>query len=272
MIVVSIDGRLVAPAQASISVFDRGLLYGDGLFEVLRTWHGVPHFLDDHLARLYESARALELHVPPRGELAAWTRAAVAAAGGDERRVRIVVTRGAAPLSARLGAITNGRAIVIVEPLPAQPTELAVATVDWPLPRRARAGHKTLAYLDRVIARELAAVVGADEAVRLDETGDVVEGATSNLFVVTGGAVATPTLDGGALPGVTRARVLALCHELAIPAGVRRISAQELGQADEVFATSALRGVVAVTRVDGVTRAAGPVTRRIAHAFAAALL
>jgi branched-chain amino acid aminotransferase len=269
VIVVSIDGELVAPEAASVSVFDRGLLYGDGLFEVLRTWGGKPALLDEHLARLRTSAGELHMQVPV--QLAAWTRAAVAAAGEGEHRVRIVVTRGPGPIGARLGALGGGRAIVIIEPLPVQPTELSLAIVDWPLPTRSGPGHKTLAYLDPVIARELAAAAGADEAVRLDDAGDVVECATANLFAVAGGAVITPPVDGGALPGVTRARVLGLCGELGIAAGSRRLPVHDVRAADELFATSALRGVVPVTRLDGEPRAVGPVTRRIVQAYAHAM-
>jgi len=270
-VIVSIDGRLVAPEAATISIFDRGFLYGDGLFEVLRTWHGKLALLDEHLARLYASAAALELRVPPREQLARWTREAVAAAGKGEQRVRIVVTRGPGALSARLATIAGGRAILVVEPLPAQPAELSLATVDWPLPARHGAAHKTLAYLDHVIARELAAAAGADEALRLDAGGFVGECATANVFAVSGGAVATPPAEG-ALPGIVRARVLALCDELAIAAGVRRLSPAELATADEIFITSSLRGVVPVTRLDGRPRAAGPVTARIAEAYARAML
>ena len=158
---------------------------------------------------------------------------------------------------------------MIVEPLPAQPTEVALAIVDWPLARRTGAGHKTLAYLDHAIARELAAAAGADEAVRLGPDGDVVECATANVFVVREGRVATPTTDAGALPGVTRARVLACCAAAAIPAAVERVTVDALRSADEVFVTSALRGVVAVTRLDGEPRRVGPVTRALASAFGA---
>jgi branched-chain amino acid aminotransferase len=281
VITVSIDGVLVAPDQASISVFDRGLLYGDGLFEVLRTWHGVAVDLDAHLDRLYGSARVLELRVLERERMVEAVTAAIAAAdyerarpGGAERaerdgdhRIRIVVTRGPGPLAAPLGTLGPGRTIVIVEALPPQPSELALAVVDWPLPRRAGPAHKTLAYLDHVIARELAAAAGADEAIRLDHAGDVVECATANVFAVIRGVVTTPAVDAGVLPGVTRARVLALCDRLGIASVARRLPLAELRGADEVFVTSALRGVVPITRLDGVPRAAGPITATIAAEY-----
>ena len=270
MTTVCIDGVLVSPEAATISVFDRGVLYGDGLFEILRTWHGVAVDLDAHLDRLYASAHALSLRARPRAALASDVLAAVAAAGtGSDHRIRIVVTRGPGALTARLAELGPGRAIVVVEPLPPLPRTLALATVDWPLPRRPAPAHKLLAYADHVLARELAAAAGADEAVRLDADGDVAEGATSNLFLVAGGALVTPPLAGGSgiLPGVTRARVLACAERLAIPARVEHVSLAALQAADELFVTSAVRGVVAVVRLDGEDRMAGPITARLAAAY-----
>jgi branched-chain amino acid aminotransferase len=260
-IAISIDGELVDRDHATISVLDRGLLYGDGLFEVFRAGDA-----DAHLDRLYASAAALDLRVMPRAALAEAIARTVAAAGQGEHRVRVIVTRGPGALSARLGELGPGRAIVIVEPLPAQPRELSAVTID----RRwiaSGAGMKTLAYLEHVIARELAAAAGADEAIRTDADGNVIEGSTSNLFAVVGGAIVTPPLTAGVLPGVTRAHVLAICARLAIPASEAMISSASLAAADELFATSALRGVVPITRLDGAARAAGPVTARIAQAY-----
>ncbi len=156
---------------------------------------------------------------------------------------------------------------MIVEPLPPQPRELALAIVDWPLPRRHGPATKTLAYLDHAIARELAAAAGADEAVRCDADGLVAECATANIFVVAGGAVATPPLDAGVLPGITRAHVLAACARLGIAARERRLTVAELAAADELFATSAVRGVVPVTRLDGGARTPGPVAKQIATEY-----
>jgi branched-chain amino acid aminotransferase len=271
MIAISIDGQIVAQDHATISVLDRGVLYGDGLFEVLRTWDGVAVDLDAHLDRLYTSAKWLQLKTMERASLAQAVLRTIASAqsggGAGDQRVRIVLTRGPGALAVRLAELGAGRAIVIVEPLPVQPAELALAVVDWPLARHAGAGHKTLAYLDHVIARELAAALGADEAVRLDAAGAAVEGATSNLFIVSAGRVTTPPVETGALPGITRGRVLACCAELGMPAATERVPVEVLRAADEIFVTSALRGVVGVTRLDGETRALGPMTRRLATAY-----
>jgi branched-chain amino acid aminotransferase len=271
VIAVAIDGQLVAPEHATVSIFDRGFLYGDGVFEVLRTWDERPVDLDAHLARLYASAAALGLRTIERARIAEVVQQTLASAGPGDKRIRVIVTRGPGALGARLAALGPGHTIVIAEPLPALPTELALAVVDWPLPRRTGPAHKTLAYLDHLIARELAAAAGADEAVRLGADGDVVECATSNVFVVTSGAVATPPVDIGILPGVTRARVLAACAAAGIAAEERRLSLQQLHAADEIFVTSAVRGVVPVTRLDGAARAAGPVTTRLRDLYVAGL-
>jgi branched-chain amino acid aminotransferase len=271
VVVVSIDGALVAPAQASISVLDRGLLYGDGCFEVLRTWDGAAGDLEAHLDRLFETARLLELRTLARPALTEAIARTLAAAGPGEQRIRIVLTRGPGSLAARLAELGPGRAIVIVEPLPPQPSELSLAVVDWPLPARRGRGHKTLAYLDAVIAHELARAAGADEAIRLDAAGHAVEGATCNLFAVHGGEVSTPPVDAGALPGIVRARVLAICARAGIATRVRPLPLGELCAAQEVFVTSSLRGVVPVTRIDHAPLARGAVGARIAAAYAAAM-
>jgi branched-chain amino acid aminotransferase len=267
VIAISIDGELVAEDHATISVLDRGLLYGDGLFEVLRTWDGVVVDLEAHLDRLYTSVAALQMQAIERDKLAGAVHRTVAAAQLGDHRIRIVVTRGPGSLATRFAELGRGRAIVIVEPLPEQPRELSLAVVDWPLARRGGAGHKTLAYLDHVIAHELARAAGADEAVRLDAAGDVVECATANLFVVTAGQVTTPPVDTGALPGITRGRVLACCAELGIPAVARKLSIDAVKSAHELLVTSALRGVVPVTRLDGETLPAGPITEQVATAY-----
>ena len=242
MVTVSIDGVIVPPEQATISIFDRGFQHGDGLFETFRTWGGVAATWPEHEARLRKSAAVLRL---PVGAID--VNPAIVAAGSGDHRVKVVVTRG-------------GRTIVIVEPLGPLPTELAAAVVDLPLARR-RDGYKTLAYVENLLARDLAVAAGADEAIRLDADGFVAEGSMSNVFVVESGEVVTPPLGTGILAGITRG------HVLALGARERRITVDELRAADEIFVTSAIRGVVAVTRLDRTTRPKGPVTSRVTDAY-----
>ena len=259
MIAVSIDGVPVPPEQATISVFDRGLLYGDGVFEVLRTFAGAPVALGAHLDRLYAAAGELQLAVPPRADVEAWVRRMPPDSG--DHRIRIIVTRGPGGLGTRFAALPAGRTIVVVEPLPPQPAEVALAVVDWPLARRRTPARKTLSFLDHLIARELAAAASADDAIRLDADGNVAECGTANIFAVVGTMVVTPPL-AGILPGITRARVVTLA-----PAIERTLTLPELRAADEIFITSSLRGVVPVTRLDGASRRAGPITRNVAEAY-----
>ncbi|HEU4734148.1 MAG TPA: aminotransferase class IV, partial [Kofleriaceae bacterium] len=120
MVAVSIDGVLIAAERASISVLDRGLLYGDGCFEVLRTWDGVARDLDAHLDRLYDTAAFLQLKAIERAKLVQAVYRTIAAAGQGEHRIRIVLTRGPGSLATRLAELGSGVAIVVVEPLPAQ--------------------------------------------------------------------------------------------------------------------------------------------------------
>jgi branched-chain amino acid aminotransferase len=283
MICVSIDGALVAPDAARISVFDRGFLYGDGCFEVLRTWDGVARDLDAHLDRLYDTARFLSLRTIERKALVEAIYRTIATALEPRRadqpphtgdlRIRILLTRGPGALSERLGELGPGRSIVIVEPLPPQPGEITLATVDFPVTALGKkgAGRKTLSYVEHLVARELARAAGADEAVRLDGAGRVVEGATCNLFAVVRGTVATPPIERGALPGIVRARVLQICASEGIAASVRDLAPRDLRSADELFVTSSLRGVVRVTVLDGVLCKTGPLTPRLAHAYSVAM-
>ncbi len=265
--VISLDGVLVPPEAARISVLDRGLLYGDGCFEVLRTFGGVARELEAHLDRLFETVVFLKLQTIGRGELTSHVHGALAAAGAGEHRVRVMLTRGPGPLSARTQALGPGHAIVVVEPLPELPPETSLALIDLPLPARRSRGHKLLAYADHVVGRELAQERGAGDGIRLDAWGCVAECATANIFIVTGGALVTPPVDRGILPGIVRARVLGLAPGLGIAAQEAPIALEALYAAEEVFTTSALRGVVPVTRLDGEPRPAGPITQRLAHAY-----
>jgi len=248
--IVTIDGQRVDPQEARVSIFDRGFLFGDGVFETFRTWDGELVDAEEHLARLRASAAALQIQVGP-----------IAIAGEGERRVKVIVTRGEGPVGVRFGTLGAGKTLVIVEPLGAVAETATAAIVDWPLPRRTVA-HKTLAYLDSLIARQLTG--GTDEAIRLDADGHVCEGAMSNVFLVEADRVITPALGTGALAGVTRAQVIALAkaHEEVI-------TVERLRRADEIFITSAIRSVCPVVELDGAARPVGPVTARLRDAYAA---
>jgi branched-chain amino acid aminotransferase len=266
--VISIDGVVVPEDRATISVLDRGFLYGDGLFEVLRTWKTLAVDLDAHLDRMAAAGEALKLGFD-RANVKTAVRTTIAAAGSADHRVRIIVTRGQGGVGMRFADVRGGHTIVILEPLGTLPTTTTAAFVEWELAARA-VGYKTLAYLDSLIAKELAAERGAEEAFRLGPQGGVVEGATSNLFIVKANTVHTPPLTTGILPGVTRGHALACCQQLQIATAERSLTTHEVVAADEIFVTSSVRGVVAVTRLEGqpVGDGVGPVTQKLATAYA----
>jgi branched-chain amino acid aminotransferase len=273
---VYLDGEVVDGADARIPVSDRGLLYGDGVFEVLRTANGRPFLLDRHLDRLAAGASAIGLALPPAVLIAtAVTR--TAAALGEEARLRIVVTRGDASLDRRLSDVGTPRLLVIAEPLRLPPPEvyergIRLATVARRMasPDSLDPRIKALSYLDRILALDEARRVGADEAVRLDQNGRVAECATANIFFVAKGALLTPPATM-ALPGVTRGVVLEDATAAAIPIGERAPLLAELAAADEVFVTSAVRGIVPVGVLDGVQRLPGTVTRQLIARYRARL-
>jgi branched-chain amino acid aminotransferase len=279
--IVWVNGRATPPEEAVVPALDRGFLYGDSVYEVI-WWHrGRPIQAAEHLARLVESGRRVYLDVP--GSAAHWLgilSEAVAASGAsadEDAYVRLVVTRGSGPLGLHVAKELVPNVVVIVapanRPAPAQwERGLSVALVGR---RRVSAkaldpGAKTGNYMNNLLALHEAEAVGADDAVLLNDAGDVTEGTTANVYVVRGGRVATPPLDAGILKGTTRTRVLSLCGRAGIVAEEARLSPDDLLRADEVFLSSSVRGVIGVTRIDGRAVGSGhpgPVTAKVHRMF-----
>ncbi len=252
---VSLDGRIAAPEAASVSVYDRGFLYGDAVFETLRTYGGVPCALDAHVARLARSAARLRMAVPG-GEDGARERimAAFAAARetpSDDGFARVMLTRGTAPLGLDMDLATTPTLVILVEPLPPPPAyDVGIRAVTSTTLRAAdgtgAAGAKVTSYLASILALADAKAQGAHEAILLDAARRVVEGTTSNVFAVKDGVIRTPGEEVGLLLGITRALVMdAVTVETAV------LLPEDLYAADEVFVTSSIREVVGVVAVDG---------------------
>ena len=276
--VVMIDGVLVKPEEARVSVFDRGFLYGDSVFEVLRTYGGVPFALGEHLARLRRSAERVFIAMPvDEAAFAREVEAAVRTSGNEESYVRIVVTRGSGPMGLDPELAGAPLRVVVVEPVSPPPRAayvdgVAAITVHT---RRvaddtAAAGAKLSNYLPNLLAVREAKARGAHEAIVVDPAGRVVEGASSNVFVVSGGRVATPPESAGILPGITRAHVIAAARALGVPLEEREVKQEELYAADEVFITSSIRELLPVVRVDDRPVGGGkpgPVSRALHRRF-----
>ena len=278
-----VDGAVSALSEARVSVLDRGFLYGDSVFETLRTYGGVPFALERHLARLEWSASLAHIPMPlSRQALSQEITAAVASAGNPESYVRVMITRGTGELGLDPGLAGTPARVVIVTPLAvpkAEVYERGIAAVTFPLRRSAdgteAAGAKIGNYLVSVLAMGKARDRGAAEALIVDGAGRVVEGATSNVFFVADGALVTPPEDAGILPGITRAVVLDVAASLGIPVSFRCPTIGELLTMDEMFISSSIRELVAVVRVDDTAvgdERPGPVYRRLLDAFRAKVL
>jgi len=266
-----VDGALVDEAAARVSPMDHGLLTGDGVFETLRVYGGVPFAWDRHLRRLARSAGALGLPLPDAAMLRSAAESVIAANDLADARLRITVTGGPAPLGSERGDHPP-TVIVAAGKLRAWPETEHVVVVPWTRNERgATAGLKTISYAENVRALAYAHERGANEAVFANTRDELCEATGSNVFVVQDGVVRTPPESAGCLAGVTRAYVLevgasegVLCEEVDLPM-------RALTSCDEAFLTSSTREVQAIATVDGAAlpMAPGPVTLRLREAFRA---
>lgn len=279
---VLIDGVLCGPDGAMVSVYDRGFLFGDAVFEVLRTYRGVPFAWDEHVARLRRSAERVFLDLPVDGAvLRGEVERGLVAAANDESSVRIVLSRGTGPVTLDPAAAGRPLRVILVETVVAPPRELysvGIAAVTVRTQRSAdgtaAAGAKVTNYLESLLAVREAKASGAQEALIVDGRGEVLEGATSNVFVAKDGRLATPPVEAGILAGITRAHVLQAAAAAGIGVDERRLRPEGLYEADEVFVTSSIRELLPVVRVDGRAIGAGvpgPIARSLHRAFRVAV-
>jgi branched-chain amino acid aminotransferase len=271
---VYIDGAVRLPEEAKVSVLDRGFLYGDSVYETIGTMYGRLFAARDHLDRLERSARRIGLKAPPRAEIESAIAATIAAAGNAETRVRVMLTRGVGKLDLDPASCDDCRLVVIAFPLGPPTPEMfekgvavAIVSIARNSPRAIDPAVKSGNYLNNVLALgEARRTSGAYEAILCADDGSVAEGSTSNVFAVVRGQIWTPGEEVGILDGITRAKVIELARGAGVTVVERRIQPDELRGADEAFLTSATRGVLPITTIDGRPVGAGvpgPVTRRL---------
>ena len=276
--VAFIDGEFKPISQAKISVLDWGLLRSDATYDVAHVWQGRFFRLDDHLDRFLQSVAKLRLQVPvDREELAAILAECVTRAGLQDAYVEMVCTRGTSPTFSRDPRDAVNRFFAFAIPFGwiltpeqrLQGLDVAIAEHVQRIPPGAvDPTAKNYHWLDLVMGLFEAYDRGAANVILTDGAGLVTEGPGFNVFVVSGGRVATPDL--GVLEGITRRTALELCAELQIPTDVRPVSVAELGEAEEVFITSTAGGVMPVTRLDGRPVASGepgPLTLRLIETY-----
>ena len=275
---IYIDGQFFSEADAKISVFDHGLLYGDGVFEGIRMYHNRVFKLREHIERLFWSAKALllDIQMTPEAVMAA-TIETCRQNNLRDGYIRLVVTRGKGTLGLDPRKCPKPSVIIIATTIQLYPDKtyaegLAIATI--PTTRNSvnaiNPAIKSLNYLNNVLARIEANNAGVEEAIMLNSDGFVAECTADNVFIVQKGKLYTPPLSAGALYGITRNTVLDCARELGIPTGEPNLSRYDLYIADEMFVTGTAAEMVPVIKVDGRvigTGKPGPITAQLLAAF-----
>lgn len=278
---VWIDGEPVSAEEARVSVFDRGFLYGDSIFETLRTYGGAPFAAREHLERLARSAARVAIDLPKTAaELEAELRVAANASPFVESYLRLTVTRGVGPLGLDPAFAKHPARVLLVGPLDAPPADTYERGISVSVYRTQRVTDSTAAegakvgnYLTAVLALREAKAKGAREALIARADGGLVEGASSNLFLVEGNRLVTPGEADGVLAGITREHLLALAHELGFAVEFAVPDLERLTRADEAFVSSSIREIFPVVDVEGqvIGRGVpGPVTALLLERFRSA--
>lgn len=276
---VYIDGEYYPKSQAKISVYDHGLLYGDGVFEGIRAYNGIVFKLKEHIDRLYRSAHAIMLQIPiPKEEMIKVVLETLRKNKLKDSYIRLIVTRGVGDLGLDPRKCQKPTIIVITDAirlLKAEAKENGItAMIAWVKrdPVDATSHEiKSLNYLNSILAKIEANAYGVDEAICLDKNGHVCEGVAENIFVVKKGKIFTPPSCTGALPGITAEAVMNLARRLGYEVIEKNITPYELFTADEVFFTGTAAEIAPVREInkrvigDGKP---GPVTRRLIEEFA----
>lgn len=276
---IYLDGEFVPHDRARVSVYDHGLLYGDGVYEGIRAYSGLVFQLTQHLDRLFRSARSLRLELPfAKHEAAQLVVELLRCNRLEDAYVRFIVTRGAGPIGPDPDRCGRPTVIVIaeaLEPAHGDATSRGIRAAIVSIRRNAvdASTHeiKSLNYLNSIVARLQARAAGAEEAIVLDARGMVSESPICNVFIVSGDRLATPGSASAILHGITRACVIELAREeVKMTTQERDITPYELMHADEVFLTGTHAEIVGVASIDGIQigdRNVGPVTARLQDAF-----
>jgi branched-chain amino acid aminotransferase len=275
---VWINGKLFDKSDAKISVFDHGLLYGDGVFEGIRIYSGRGFRLREHIERLYDSARHILLEIPlNREQMTQAVLDAVKANAKHDGYIRLVVTRGPGTLGLDPNKCSDPQVIIIVDDISLYPAEfyekglhVITASVIRNHPNALNPRIKSLNYLNNILARIEADRAGCQEALMLNHNGEVAECTADNIFLVRHGILRTPHLAAGILEGVTRDLVLSLAREAKIPVQEMALTRHDVLSADECFLTGTAAEVAPIVECDGRpigNGKPGPVTRQMRERF-----
>jgi branched-chain amino acid aminotransferase len=276
---ININGKMFAKADAKVSVYDHGLLYGDGVFEGIRVYGSKVFRLHEHIERLYESAKHIFLEVPwSREKMIEEVQRTVAVNHKVDGYIRLVITRGAGSLGLDPGKCSDPQIIIIVEDISLYPAkyydeglEVVTASFIRNHPNAMSPRVKSLNYLNNILAKVEAVRAGCQEAIMLNHNGEVAECTGDNIFLVKHGLLRTPPSNAGILEGVTRNAVIELAEAAGITVQQVALTRHDVYAADECFLTGTAAEVVPVVKVDGRsigTGKPGPTTRQLRERFA----
>ncbi len=272
---VYLNDTFVPESEARVSVFDHGYLYGDGIFETLRAYSGFILRLQDHLVRLFDSARGLSMRLPwDREQLASILTACLKVNGYDNAVLRLTISRGMGPPGLDPDLCKTPTLVVLTRPFTGYPEtlyergiSLALVKVQKNLPQAIDPQIKSANYLNNILAKIEAKKAGADEAILLNHQGYLTEGTVSNLFFVNQGKLCTPSLDAGILDGVTRRLVLEIAGDLGAHVVEGLHTPEALLHAEEAFMTNTTYEVMPVNRVNQQPLNTGPLSSRLRAEF-----
>jgi branched-chain amino acid aminotransferase len=275
---VYISGKLYEKSEAKVSVFDHGLLYGDGVFEGIRAYSGRVFRLRQHVDRLYESAKGIHLEIPiPREAMADAIRQTLASNNLLDAYIRVVITRGAGSLGLDPRKTTDPQVIVITDKIALYPPELyehglkiITAATTRNHPNAVNPRIKSLNYLNNILGKIEATQAGCLEALMLNHKGELAECTGDNVFVVQHGQIHTPSADSGILEGITRAAVIELARAAGYTVIERTMDRLDVFKAEECFLTGTAAELIPVVECDGRVIGngrPGPITRELRERF-----
>ncbi|MCI0640446.1 MAG: branched-chain-amino-acid transaminase [Gemmataceae bacterium] len=275
---VYINGKLFDKPDAKISVYDHGLLYGDGVFEGIRIYNGKAFKLKEHVERLFDSARAIKLEVPmSREQMIEAINHTIAVNQKKDGYIRPLVTRGAGYLGLDPRKTSDPQVIIIVDDITLYPPELyengmdiaTVATIrNHPAALNPRI--KSLNYLNNILAKIEGILCGCAEVLMLNHKGEIAECSGDNIFLVKHGVLKTPSIDAGILEGITRNTVIELARKTGIPVQELALIRHDVFTADECFLTGTAAEIIPVVKCDARsigTGKPGPITKQLSEAY-----